>query len=115
MEEIRNGRTFAGELGIGRKAKCQTTVARVGCQRAPQFQSRASRYRALFDDQLRRSRFRGNLARDVVNCGKIRIAVFLGRRAHANEYSVAAAYCFPALPGLPTLATAPRRSTHLLP
>src|ERR1700730_17497714 len=114
MKEIRNGRPFAKELRIGRHAKCKAAVARVGRERAAQFQARARRYRALFDHQLGRSRLRGNLTRDVVDCGKIRIAVFLGWCANANEDGVAAAYCVTSVRGVRDFAGSSRLSQDLV-
>src|SRR6266851_9679405 len=114
MKEVRNGRPLAKELWIRHHAKRQAAVARVGCERAAQFQSSARRHRALFDHQLRRSRFGGNLTRHVVDRGEIRIAVFLWRCANANEDSIAAAYRFAGVRGVRDLAGPSRRSQDLV-
>src|ERR1700726_1659724 len=94
MEKIRYRRPFAKELRIRRHTKRKAAVARIRRERPAQFQSRARRHRALLDDQLRRSRFRRNLSRNVVDGGKVRIAVLFGRSAHANKNSIALAYRF---------------------
>src|SRR5258708_20047283 len=52
---------------------------------------------------------RGNLTRDVIDCGKIRIAVFLGRCADANEDRFAAAYGFTGVRGVRNFAGTSRR------
>src|SRR6266436_7449407 len=114
MKEVRNGRPLAKELWIRHDAKRQAALPILGCERAAQFQSSARRHRALFDHQLRRSRFGGNLTRHVVDRGEIRIAVFLWRCADANEDGIAAAYRFASVRGVRDLAGPSRRSQDLV-
>src|ERR1700682_3752739 len=114
VKKIRYGRPFAKELRIGRYAKCQAAVARVGRERSPQFQSGTSRHRAFFDHQLRRSRLRGNLTRYVVDCRKIRIAVFFLRWAYANEDGVAVAYRFTGVRSVRNFSATSRRLQDFL-
>jgi hypothetical protein len=89
MKEIPDGGAFAKELRIGDDAKGQATIARVGVQRAAQLQTSTSGNRALFDDEFRGARFSCDLAGNIVDGGKIGVAVFFRRRANTDENGVA--------------------------
>src|ERR1700736_2817452 len=91
MKEIFDRSTFAQELRIRDDTEGEVALAGVGVQRAAQLKAGAGGHRALFDDQLRRACFGGDLTSDVVDRRKVRVAIFLWRCAYANEDGVAAA------------------------
>ncbi len=88
MEEISDGGTFAKKFGIRSHAKIGFAAAAVGCERSLQFESGARGYGALFDHQLGGARLLGDLPRDLIDRGKVSLAAFFGRRAHANKNGI---------------------------
>src|SRR5690242_5562352 len=69
MEEIPNSRPFAQKFGIGSHAKTYVTAACVRRQNPLQFQPSACRNSTLLHHKFRRTCFRSNLLRDMVDCG----------------------------------------------
>jgi hypothetical protein len=85
VKKIFHCRAFAQKFGIGSDLKFDFAVRRVSGKRLLKLHTSQRWDSALFDHEFWRARFRGDLAGDVINRGKIRFAGFFGRRADADE------------------------------
>src|ERR1700731_1656394 len=94
MKEVLDGGALAKEFWIGDDPECQAVIARVGVQGSTELEAGASGNGTFLDDEFRRTCFAGDLAGDIVDGRKIGVAVFLWRRANADEDGVAPSNCF---------------------
>lgn len=85
MEKVVDGGTFSEELRIGSDLKMHIAIATVRTKSARQFQAGPGGHSALFDDELGAVGFGCDLPGTVVDGGKVRFAVFFGRRAYTDE------------------------------
>lgn len=100
VEEVLDGGPFAQELGVGGHAKFDLIVATIRGEGAAEFDSGSRRDGALLDDQFRAVGLSRNLARAVIDGGKIGLAIFFWRRADADKDGVAGANRFAAIGGV---------------
>ena len=99
MEEILDGSAFAQKFGVGGDLEA-TVAAAIGSKRALQFETRTRRNGAFLNDQLGRTRLRGDLLGAVINGGKVGTAILTRRSTYADEDGVAEADGFAGVGGV---------------
>src|SRR4029077_15197031 len=100
MEKISDRGAFAKKFGIGGHAVFHTADFGIGGEGAAEFETGARGDGTLFDDELGRFRFGGDLPGHVVDGGEVGLARFLRRRSHADEDGVSGADSFSGVSGI---------------